>query len=176
MCYRKMSNSLIDVFSIIMAVFIGIIVAVLVFMANFINTHGIPWLMLVSVILVSVGKILQMVFKAPGEDNSWICYWNIGYMALLLVGGLLTYYSRVFWSKIGVWILAVSSFVDLGITGYVEFSSRKKVAPATGTSEPAESKAMVKSGETYSFVPSFMTGAGDLALFIGSVYTIVKFN
>ena len=104
------------------AIIVTIIVAVVVFMSNYVQSFANRWVVMIGVLLVGICKFSRT--QLPGR-SSYEMYWNILFLILILIATYLVTDNNIDHAKYSAYIFAISCFIDLLVVAYFSYLSYK---------------------------------------------------
>jgi len=132
----------IETVELIVAAVVSIVVAYIVFTANFVQAFSYTWVLLVGLVLIGAGKLMSIKHSERSKMMTW---WNLAFFALLAIGAVLITFSNLTYARAGAWVIAIACIIDIPVTVYNYYSIAKLAATqAEGKEVAAPSKEQAK--------------------------------
>ena len=108
---------------LLISVVVSLIIAFVVYGANYTQAFTYRWLLLLAIIFIAIGKALSVNERT---DSKMLYYWNIAYFVLLLIAAYLISLSHIDYANYGSYLLIIVCVVDVLVTIY-GYTLNKKV-------------------------------------------------
>ena len=134
----------------LISVVVSLIIAFVVYGANYTQAFTYRWLLLLAIIFIAIGKALSVNERT---DSKMLYYWNIAYFVLLLIAAYLISLSHIDYANYGSYLLIIVCVVDVLVTIY-GYTLNKKVM------------------KDLSMIPTVCTAVGDVILLGTMAYAV----
>ena len=139
-----------QVLDALISVVVSLIIAFVVYSANYTQAFACRLLLLFAIVCIAIGKALSIEERA---NNKMLYYWNIAYFILLLIAAYLISSSHIDYANYGSYLMIFVCVIDVLATIYGYTLNRKVM-------------------KDLSIIPTALVAVGDIILLGTMAYAV----